>query len=194
MTTSICLTRTKRPTIRMPTPPAAPTGTRIFATVSAARFSGTRGHCRTPAYDPIGGETVQDAPARATLYSYLTRWMRDFRVDGIRMDSVENVANWDFIQGYKDRARTLFQERWQAAGLGAGADEHFLVVGEELTLPFALLTQQRLDGLWNEEFLRRLRPRFKARARTERALSRPSAGSSIAATWVFRTVHRQSFM
>jgi pullulanase len=111
-----------------------------------------------PAYDPIGGGTVQDAPARATLYSYLTRWMRDFRVDGIRMDSVENVANWDFIQGYKDRARTLFRERWQAAGLGAGADEHFLVVGEELTLPFALLTQQRLDGLWNEEFLRRLRP------------------------------------
>lgn len=111
-----------------------------------------------PAYDPIGGGTVQDAPARAMLYSYVTRWMRDFRVDGIRMDSVENVANWDFIQAYKDRAHTLFQERWQAAGLGAGADAHFLVVGEELTLPFALLTQHRLDGLWNEEFLRRLRP------------------------------------
>src|SRR5439155_27011929 len=74
------------------------------------------------------------------------------------MDSVENVSSWDFIQAYKDRARALFQERWQAAGLGAGADAHFLVVGEELTLPFALLTQNRLDGLWNEEFSRRLRP------------------------------------
>ncbi len=110
------------------------------------------------AYDPIGGATTQEAPPRALLYSYITRWMRDFRVDGVRMDSVENVANWDFIQAYKDRARTLFQERWQAAGLGAGADAHFLVVGEELSLPFALLTQNRLDGLWNEEFLRRLRP------------------------------------
>ena len=70
------------------------------------------------AYDPIGGGTSQEAPARALLYSYITRWMRDFRVDGVRMDSVENVSNWDFIQAYKDRARTLFQERWQAAGLG----------------------------------------------------------------------------
>ena len=110
------------------------------------------------AYDPISGGTTQEAPARALLYCYVTRWMRDFRVDGIRMDSVENVSNWDFIQAYKDRARTLFQERWQAAGSGAGADAHFLVVGEELTLPFGLLTQNRLDGLWNEEFLRRLRP------------------------------------
>jgi pullulanase len=110
------------------------------------------------AYDPIGGGTSQEAPARALLYSYITRWMRDFRVDGVRMDSVENVSNWDFIQAYKDRARTLFQERWQAAGLGGSPDAHFLVVGEELTLPFALLTQHRLDGLWNEEFLRRLRP------------------------------------
>ncbi len=110
------------------------------------------------AYDPIGGGATQEAPARALLYCYVTRWMRDFRVDGIRMDSVENVSSWDFIQAYKDRARALFQERWQAAGLGAAADAHFLVVGEELTLPFGLLTQNRLDGLWNEEFLRRLRP------------------------------------
>ncbi len=109
-------------------------------------------------YDPISGGTTQDAPARALLYSYVTRWMRDFRVDGIRMDSVENVANWDFIQAYKNRARALFQERWQAAGLNTAADAHFLVVGEELTIPFGLLTQKRLDGLWNEEFLRRLRP------------------------------------
>lgn len=112
----------------------------------------------TAAYDPISGGTTREAPSRALMYSYVTRWMRDFRVDGIRMDSIENVSNWDFIREYKNRARTLFQERWQAAGLGAGADARFLVVGEELTLPFALLTQNRLDGLWNEEFLRRLRP------------------------------------
>ena len=28
----------------------------------------------------------------------------------------------------------------------------FLVVGEELDLPMALLTQGRLDGLWNDTF------------------------------------------
>jgi pullulanase len=104
-------------------------------------------------YDPMSGGTTQDAPARALMYTYVTRWMRDFRVDGIRMDSVENVANWDFIQQFKDRARALFHERWQAAGFGpAGADERFLAVGEELNIPLALLQQGRLDGLWNEPF------------------------------------------
>ncbi len=109
-------------------------------------------------YDPISGNTTSDAPARALMYTYVTRWMRDFRVDGIRMDSVENVANWDFVGGYKDRARSLWNERWQAAGLGtAGADERFLVVGEELSRPLALLTQGRLDALWNDGFRARIR-------------------------------------
>ena len=43
-------------------------------------------------------------------------------------------------------------ERWTAQGLGAGADSRFLVVGEELTQPMALLTDRRLDGLWNDKF------------------------------------------
>jgi pullulanase len=110
-----------------------------------------------PAYDPISGGTSNTAPARALMYSYVTRWMRDFQVDGIRMDSVENVSNWDFVGDYKNRARALWNERWNAAGLGAGADARFLVVGEELTLPFGLLTQHRLDGLWNDGFRARVR-------------------------------------
>jgi pullulanase len=69
------------------------------------------------------------------------------------MDSVENVSNWDFVGGFKDRARQLFQERCAAQGVSAAqADERFLVVGEELSLPLALLTQGRLDGLWNDMF------------------------------------------
>ena len=111
-----------------------------------------------PFYDPISGDTTNDAPARALMYAYVTRWMRDFRVDGIRMDSVENVANWDFVGGYKDRARKLWNERWLAAGLDpAGADERFLVVGEELSRPLELLTQGRLDALWNDGFRARVR-------------------------------------
>ncbi|HTB79937.1 MAG TPA: hypothetical protein VK717_03520 [Opitutaceae bacterium] len=34
----------------------------------------------------------------------------------------------------------------------AGADERFLVVGEELSEPLALLSQNRLDGLWHQSF------------------------------------------
>ena len=112
----------------------------------------------TPAYDPISGGTTAEAPARALMYSYITRWMRDFRVDGIRMDSVENVSNWDFVGAFKDRAFALFEERWQAAGLApAEAAERFIVIGEELSRPLSILQQGRLNGLWNDEFRARVR-------------------------------------
>jgi pullulanase len=76
--------------------------------------------------------------------------MQDFKIDGIRMDSVENVANWDFIEQFKDTAHEQFAKRYPAAG--ADAKNKFLVIGEELEMPRELLTQHRLDGLWNERF------------------------------------------
>jgi 1,4-alpha-glucan branching enzyme len=81
---------------------------------------------------------------------YLLRWMADFAADGIRMDSVNNVANWDFVQEYKDLAHRTWEER-------GGSADRFIVVGEELSVPKALLTQNRLDGLWNEDFKRMVR-------------------------------------
>jgi pullulanase len=106
----------------------------------------------TNTYDPISGQATSIVPARQLMLAQLTRWMQDFCIDGIRMDSVENVANWDFIGDFRNRARQLWQDRWNAQSLGAGADARFLVVGEELSLPMDLLHQQRLDGLWNDSF------------------------------------------
>lgn len=104
-------------------------------------------------YDPVNGtQQAQLYPARQFMLAYITRWMQDFRVDGIRIDSVENVANWDFVQAFKDHARALFRARWQAAGLAGTGDDRMLVVGEELSDPIALLTEGRLDGLWNDNF------------------------------------------
>ena len=101
-------------------------------------------------YDPISGEVKNISPARQHMLTFLTRWMQDFQIDGIRMDSVENVANWDFIRDFKNEARDQFKKRYPAEGNGAEAK--FLVVGEELELPPELITQKRLDGLWNERF------------------------------------------
>jgi pullulanase len=105
---------------------------------------------RKTTYDPISGTVANISPARQHMLTFLTRWMQDFQIDGIRMDSVENVANWDFIRDFKDGAREQFRERYPAAG--AAADAKFLVVGEELEMPPELLTGKRLDGLWNERF------------------------------------------
>lgn len=110
-------------------------------------------------YDPFPSTSTHESPnqsvaifpARQLMKTALARWMVDFHVDGIRMDSVENVYNWDFVQEYKDLARTLNQERFAAQNVG-GADERFLVVGEELNEPQDLLRQHRLDGLWHQSF------------------------------------------
>ena len=112
----------------------------------------------TDAYDPIAGGTARLVPARRLMQIYLARWMLDFRIDGIRMDSVPNIMSWDFVQDYKELAREIWRSRWVAQGLPAeGADERFLVVGEDLAVPIDLVRQRRLDGLWNEEFKRMVR-------------------------------------
>jgi len=110
------------------------------------------------AYDPVTGDTKQLVPARQLMQTHLVRWMQDFRIDGIRLDSIVNIANWDFVEEFKNHARTLWRQNWNDQGLPeTGADERFLVVGEELAVPTTLLTQNRLDGLWNEHFKRMLR-------------------------------------
>jgi pullulanase len=122
-------------------------------------FGSTLWRYATPilTYDPISGTNQSIPPAANLMLAYLSRWMEDFHVDGIRIDSVENVANFQFLTAFKNLARSLWNGRWAAGGLGAGADARFIVVGEELTLPASLFTQGVLDGLWNEDFQTRVR-------------------------------------
>ena len=102
-------------------------------------------------YDPETGTDLPAlVPARQHMYTQLERWMTDFGVGGLRLDSVENVANWDFVKGFKDRARAHWSARWKAQGLAGDGGDRFLVVGEELQVPQQLLQQGRLDGLWND--------------------------------------------
>ncbi len=111
----------------------------------------------THGYDPVTGARIDMVPARQLMQTHLARWMDDFRIDGIRIDSVENIVSWDFVAEFKNHARDLWGMRWQAQGLTGSGEARFLVVGEELAVPIALIDQQRLDGLWNEEFKRMLR-------------------------------------
>jgi pullulanase len=101
-------------------------------------------------YHPITGQRQNLVPAREYMKAYLAHWMQYYRVDGLRLDSLNNIGNYDFIQEYKDLARQLWQER-------QGKDDRFLVVGEELEVPLALVHQNRVDGLWNEKFKQILR-------------------------------------
>lgn len=108
---------------------------------------------RVNGYDPLTGSAGSLVPARQWMKTFLDHWMRFYRVDGVRMDSVVNFRNWDFIEECKDLGRELWRERWREShGEAAGADERFLTVAEELAVPMDLLRQNRVDGLWNEHF------------------------------------------
>jgi pullulanase len=104
-------------------------------------------------YDPVSGQAASRAPARQLMKAAALRWINDFAVDGFRLDSVENIANWDFVQEYKELARAAWRDRFAAHG----ADERFLVVGEELHEPLDLVHTGRLDGLWHENFKKYIR-------------------------------------
>lgn len=112
----------------------------------------------TTTYDPITGSDDTFPPARNFHYLALTRWMRDFHIDGWRIDSVETVANWDFIGQVTDYGRENFRERCAAQGISQNeADARFLSIGEELSQPMELITQGRVTSIWNDQFRERLR-------------------------------------
>jgi pullulanase len=96
-------------------------------------------------YNPITGQKSWLVPAREYLKAHIAHWLEYYRVDGLRLDSVNNIANYDFLQEFKDFAHTLWDKR-------GGSGDRFLVVGEELSVPLSLIQQNRLDGLWNEKF------------------------------------------
>jgi pullulanase len=97
-------------------------------------------------YDPVDGGSSKLFPARQLMKTALIRWMDDFGVDGIRMDSVNNVASWDFVMEYAQLALQKWNERYP------GDTSHFLVVGEELSEPLKLVIGGYLNALWHEQF------------------------------------------
>ncbi len=113
---------------------------------------------QTTTYDPINGVNDTFAPAQNLHLVAQERWMTDFHIDGYRIDSVENVANWDFLESFTKNARSRFRDRCAAQGLSHNdADARFLVVGEELSLPLDILNQGRITALWNDRFRELLR-------------------------------------
>lgn len=99
------------------------------------------------ATNPLTGSFDTTECTREYLKAHIEHWIRYYHIDGIRLDSVNNIGCYDFVQDFKDFSRAVWQER------AAGVDEsRFLVVGEELSVPIERVHENRLDGLWNERF------------------------------------------
>lgn len=101
-------------------------------------------------YDPSNGNTENLCPAWEFHRTHLRHWMSDFHVDGLRLDSVNNIGSWDFIKRFSKDARHLFRERY--ASSGGDRDGRFLVIAEELAVPLDMIRTGTVDALWNETF------------------------------------------
>jgi glycosidase len=110
---------------------------------------------RVDGYRPWSGRRGPLVPAREYMKLQMAHWLDHYRVDGLRLDSVNNTGSWDFLGEFRDASREAWRGLPRASSVDPGAAEaRFLVVGEELSVPIALLVQRRLDGLWNEHFKR----------------------------------------
>lgn len=116
---------------------------------------------RVKGYDPESGadpkEDVQ--PAGVLMRAQLARWMGEggFGVDGVRLDSCNNIANWSFIKEFNVDGRKHFRARYGTPGGSVEVDSRFLVIAEELAVPLDMIRSGTVDALWNEGFQRLLR-------------------------------------
>ena len=99
----------------------------------------------TESYHPLSGTRERMVPAREYMKAYMAHWMSYYRLDGLRLDSVNNIGCPDFLQEFTALARQLWRDR-------GGSDDRFLTVGEELSVPLSLVEENRVDGMWNEHF------------------------------------------
>ncbi|KAF7173341.1 hypothetical protein CNMCM5623_005593 [Aspergillus felis] len=106
----------------------------------------------TNTYDPKSGRPGNVHPSWAFHLGHLHRWMSDFGIGGFRLDSVNNIANFDFIRSYTEEAWSLYRSRYRTP-----SPSKFLVIGEELSVPVDMVTSGTIDALWNEPFQGRLR-------------------------------------
>ena len=101
-------------------------------------------------YDPVTGKQTKIYPARQYMKAYVAHWMEYYRIDGLRLDSVNHIDNYDFLGEIKSFSRSLWCER-------GGREDQFLVVGEDLSVPISRGKQHRLDGMWNVQFKQGIR-------------------------------------
>jgi 1,4-alpha-glucan branching enzyme len=116
---------------------------------------------RVTGYDPMSGTMREIVPAREFMKTQLAHWINFYHIDGVRIDSVKTVHNWDFIQEFTATGRALWKTRCAGQGTPAAeADARFIVVAEVLDDQQELelvVKQRRTDGIWNEPFKRRVR-------------------------------------
>jgi glycosidase len=102
-------------------------------------------------FDPVAGRDADSLiPARQYMKAYVSHWMDLYGIDGVRVDDIADIDNWDFNREFTQHAR----DAWQAA---RGDTAKFIVISEELGKPAELVRNGSTDAAWNEPWKRILR-------------------------------------
>lgn len=88
-------------------------------------------------------------PARTFHYDAADWWIREYHIDGFRIDEFRGIDHWEFIQTFKDRAAASFRQLFPG--------RPFLIIAED-SWRRAQITQDRpdnpngrrvVDAIWN---------------------------------------------
>lgn len=95
-------------------------------------------------------------PAREFHKKNIQYWINEYHIDGIRIDSISNIKNWDFI----GEITTVVQKKLENK-------KPYLVIGEDIPPRIDLIRQGRVQALWNENFKYRIRKAILGRISRE---------------------------
>jgi 1,4-alpha-glucan branching enzyme len=118
-------------------------------------------------------------PAREFHYAMAEHWIREYHIDGFRIDEFRGIDNWEFVQAFREHAERAFRT--------AFPDRPFLVVAED-SWRRAEITKAKptnpggprvVDAMWN--FSLRDEARRLLRNEMETRWGEPSRGERIVA-------------
>ncbi len=96
--------------------------------------------------DPVDGRFL----AREFQYTMAEFWVREYHIDGFRLDEFRGINNWDFLQEFRDRAWEEHHRNFP--------DRPFAVIAEDssrnpqITSPTAYNGRTLVDSMWNFDF------------------------------------------
>lgn len=96
-----------------------------------------------------------DYKARDFQYTMGEFWVREYHIDGFRIDEFKGINNWDFIQGFRDRVWTEHDSLFPLRPFTVIAEDSWR--RPEITDPHAYQGKQLVDAMWNFDFRDELR-------------------------------------